>query len=228
MSGSVEHSKGVVEWVLRREDREGGFGPWPDSKADFDSTCKAVEILSLFEALDWCSMDRVVSFISSFQSAKGGFLNIAKKETLLATKNALVALERISGTGEIDRDTCKDWLVSELRDKYLGPEEMFLAVEALKKIGELGSDTRKFVERTWWTPQSKVVKSLKHDANISQGYHYLKICESLVDSNGDELRKDFSDLLESFTIALERILAGEIDSIKESRASVVTTSKKSL
>ncbi|EKM76315.1 hypothetical protein AGABI1DRAFT_131406 [Agaricus bisporus var. burnettii JB137-S8] len=92
----------MLEFVMSCwNDEAGGFGAHPDHDAHLLSTCSAIQILVMQDALNRLDIPRVVNFIASLQQPSGVFEGDAFGE--INTRFLYCAINSLSLLGQLDK-----------------------------------------------------------------------------------------------------------------------------
>ncbi|XP_006456555.1 hypothetical protein AGABI2DRAFT_211583 [Agaricus bisporus var. bisporus H97] len=92
----------MIDFVMSCwDDEAGGFGAHPDHDAHLLSTCSAIQILVMQDALDRLDIPRVVNFIASLQQPSGVFAGDSFGE--IDTRFLYCAVNSLSLLGQLDK-----------------------------------------------------------------------------------------------------------------------------
>ncbi|CAN0442798.1 unnamed protein product, partial [Phaeothamnion confervicola] len=107
-------SEALVEWVLRCQHSNGGFGGNEDHDPHVLYTLSALQILAILGALDRIDGDRVAAYVASLQQEEGSFFGDEWGEVdtrfSYCALSALSILGRLRKKGLIDVDRAAEFV----------------------------------------------------------------------------------------------------------------------
>jgi len=186
ISGELDQES--IDWVLDRQNKEGGFSVIQDATPELESTFFAVQILDEAKQIKKVKfLDKHIKFIlGHWQEDMVGFASSGtKRPTLKSTYQAIASLKTLGAESEIinKRQACADWLFAEwMKTENRGRlnfEETYNLVFCLTYLDCFIGIKRDTILKHWLPLHRVAISNLRPDTNYDRIYYYIKLLDVL-------------------------------------------------
>jgi len=163
-------SKELIDYVLKCEDKNGGFKNFPDGLTNLESAYYAINTLDLTTDLRKIDKRKHIVWICSF--------NI-KEESLKDIYYAIASLNILNSTKDIRSLKLKQYIKEKYNFSQKDYSDTYFFLSSLNMLDSLSNDIKEKVINYWIPIHESIALNYRVDANYEELFYYLNILRIL-------------------------------------------------